>query len=74
MFAYPFLQLGLVRCSVTIDERNAESLELCRRLGFAREGLLRKAYPGADGVLMGMLATECTWISRSKEHADQDQV
>ncbi len=63
-FAYPFLQLGLPRVTVKVDEANAASLRLTKHLGFVEEGRLRRAAPGGrDDIVMGLLSEECRWIS-----------
>lgn len=50
------------RCSVLISESNAKSLDMCKRLGFIEEGLLRNYREnGENCYLMGMLKSECKW-------------
>jgi len=62
-FAYPFVQLGLPRVTVKIDEDNLESVKLGVHLGFQFEGSMRKAAPGGRReIIMGLLKEECRWI------------
>lgn len=63
-FAYPFVQLGLPRVTVKIDEDNIESVRLGVHLGFSFEGAMRKAAPGGRReIIMGLLKEDCRWIS-----------
>ncbi|HWH82013.1 MAG TPA: GNAT family N-acetyltransferase [Burkholderiaceae bacterium] len=61
-----FGALALRRIEAEIDPRNAASLRLIERLGFAREGLLRQRWvakgEARDVVIHGLLADE--WRSR----------
>lgn len=62
-FNYPFKQLGCTRVSGLIRVDNHVALDFDTRLGFKREGVIRKGdYDGTDLVLMGMLREECKWI------------
>ena len=65
LFAYPFFDLQCRRIQAIIDEKNNPSIKLCRQLGFAQEGILRKASPieGNDLLIFGMLKEECKWLS-----------
>lgn len=63
-FDYPFNALELARVTGFISEANTTSLSFAERLGFRREGCLRKALPdGASQIIVGMLKEECPWIS-----------
>ena len=59
---HAFGALGLLRIEADIDPRNAASIRLVERLGFAREGLLRERYRVGDDVqdsaLYGLLARD----------------
>jgi len=48
--AYAFDELGLVRVEADIDPRNEPSCRLLERIGFEREGLLRKRWRVNDEV------------------------
>lgn len=61
-FNYAFSLLALHRVTVVIHECNAASIDLCERLGFKREGVVRESFEDANGVVMGMLRRECRWI------------
>ena len=59
---FAFEQLGLRRLEADIDPRNIASCRLVERLGFVREGLLRKRWKvngeECDTALYGVLADE----------------
>lgn len=62
-FAYPFIQLGLPRVTIKIDEDRYDSVMLALGLGFTLEGILRKAAPGGRrDLVFGLLKEECRWI------------
>ena len=65
-YRYPFIQLGKARVTVRIRADNAESIELCTRLGHMQEGVIRRDHGDTDSLVMGMVAQECRWI---KEHS-----
>ena len=58
VFAYVFRQLGCSRCTIKIRDDNAASLKLAKRLGFTKEGVMRKAKAGHDLVVLGLLKGE----------------
>lgn len=63
LFAYPFIHLGVRRMSSVVDVANVASVDLTERLGFKREGVIRKAMDnGNDAIMFGMLKEECPWI------------
>jgi RimJ/RimL family protein N-acetyltransferase len=55
VYNYVFKQLGCSRISVTTRADNELVIGIAERLGFVREGYLRKFYGDADGVLLGLL-------------------
>lgn len=62
-FSYPFKQLGCTRVSGLVRVDNPVAQDFDERLGFKREGLIRKGDDdGTDLVLMGMLREECKWF------------
>lgn len=67
IFGYVFGQLGCVRCTATVRTGNHQSLRLCKRIGFKREGLKRKAQQGHDLVILGLLREEyvARWITQT---------
>lgn len=67
-FAYPFLVLGKRRVMAVMEEGNHQAINLNRRLGFVREGLLRKWYGDKDGILVGMLREECKWLKLAERN------
>lgn len=62
-FEYVFNQLDCRRCTARVQASNAASVTMTERLGFTREGTLRRASrDGGDLHVFGMLKTECRWI------------
>ena len=62
IFNTVFLTIGAKRCSVLVSESNKKSYDLCQRLGFKDEGLLREYREnGENCYVMGMLKQECKW-------------
>lgn len=61
-FHYPFNQLGTVRITVIVASRNTRSIAFVEALGFVREGRARLSFEGDDGIIFGMLRTECKWL------------
>lgn len=62
LFFYPFLQLHCERITVLIDDNNLKSIRLVEHVGFMREGCLRRARPGGDVYLYGLLKENCRWL------------
>lgn len=63
VFGIVFLLIGAQRCSVFVSESNKKSLDMCLRLGFIKEGLLRKYRDnGENCYVLGMLKQECKWV------------
>lgn len=50
------------RVTVHVRASNREAEDLASRLGFKREGIVRRKYGNEDGILMGMLREECRWL------------
>jgi len=62
-FFVPFVQYRLVRVTGIVREDNAEALRFDRSLGFVEEGRVRQAFAGGyDGILFGMLKSECRFL------------
>ena len=62
-FRYPFLQLGVNRISGLVRADNADAQRFDERLGFVREGIIRRgAADGVDLLLYGMLREECRYL------------
>lgn len=63
IFTYPFVTAGCVRCTAVVREGNARSIDLVKRLGFVREGVLRRGFNGkSNAFVFGMLKDECRWL------------
>jgi hypothetical protein len=62
LFGYPFNQLGCTRMTSLIKRGNKRSRRFCEGLGFKVEGVMRKAYGTSDGILYGLLKSECRFI------------
>lgn len=52
---FAFDDLGCSRVSVTTRADNARVIDMVQRVGFVREGYLRRLFGNADGVLLGLL-------------------
>lgn len=62
VFGVVFGLIGCERCSVFVSESNFKSHDMCLRLGFKDEGMLRKYRDnGENCYVMGMLKSECKW-------------
>lgn len=67
VFGIVFLLIKAQRCSVFVSESNKKSLDMCLRLGFEKEGMLRKYRDnGENCYVLGMLKQECKWIKGQK--------
>ena len=67
-FAYPFVQLGLLRVTGLVPASNADALAFDEHLGFVREGYHPKAgSDGGDLVSLGMLREHCRFIPKGIE-------
>jgi RimJ/RimL family protein N-acetyltransferase len=63
VFSIVFNLIGCKRCSVFVSESNKKSHDMCLRLGFKDEGILREYRDnGENCYVMGMLKQECKWI------------
>ena len=63
VFGIVFKMIAAERCSVYVSVDNNKSLNMCLRLGFKQEGLLRKyRNDGKDCIALSMLKNECRWI------------
>lgn len=63
IFQYPFETLGCVRITCVIKEGNDRSLNLAKRLGFRKEGVLRRGWDGKTNALVySMLKHECRYL------------
>lgn len=67
-FAYPFMQLGLLRVTGLVPAQNTDALKFDEHLGFVREGYHPKAGPGGcDLVSLGLLRDHCRFIPKGIE-------
>ena len=58
LLAYPFEQLRVARVTTMIASRNVRALRLNERLGFVREGIMRRGFGNDDTVILGLLREE----------------
>ena len=66
-FAYPFIQLKCNRVTGLVRVDNLQAQNFDEKLGFVREGVLRKAATdGTDMIIYGMLKEECRWLEIKK--------
>lgn len=64
-FAYPFLTQGVDRVTALVDADATDIQRFDERLGFVKEGVLRKAHPNGDAIIYGMLREECKWVPKT---------
>ena len=65
LFDYPFRQLGCVRVTALTSPDNHASRNMLWRLGFKREGRVRKGYGTTDTLIYGLLREEALkWSPR----------
>lgn len=65
LFAYPFVQMNVVRFWVSVARRNKRARRCAERLGFRMEGIARRGHDGRqDAAVYSMLPHECRWIDR----------
>lgn len=68
-FSYPFVQLGLRRITGIVPAKNTAALALNEHMGYVREGYSRHALPDDDVVILGMLRSECRFLTGEQRHA-----
>lgn len=65
VFAYPFLQLKCYRVTGLVRADNLHAQRFDEKLGFVREGLMRKAASdGTDMIVYGMLREDCRFLKQ----------
>lgn len=65
IFAFAFDHLALTRINLVIPQANISAVTFALKLGFQIEGVARYgANDGTNGILFGMLAQECRWLSQ----------
>lgn len=66
IFGFAFDHLRKTRLMLIIPDWNIKAITFALKLGFKIEGVARcGADDGNDGIVFGMLAQECRWLSRS---------
>lgn len=68
LFGYPFQHAKVRRITVRVRDDNIASKKLMNKLGFVKEGVLRKAMDGIDVIIYGMLREECKYLVRDYKH------
>lgn len=66
LFRYPFEQLGCGRVTAFAPSGNRHTCQFLERLGFVREGVMRRGFEDDDCAIYGMLKEECKWIKERK--------
>lgn len=62
MFALAFRHLECKRISLLVNEDNQTCLDFVLKLGFQKEGLLKKyRYTGENCYILGLLKQNCKW-------------
>lgn len=68
VFGIIFNLMNCKRASVFVTVDNFQSLKMCERLGFKKEGCLRQFRDdGKDCFVMGMLKQECKWHEQKEK-------
>lgn len=66
LFAFPFVQLGVVRVTSIVSRENKVSQRFCEGLGFQLEGVCRRGMDGkTDAMIYGCLRGECRVLRRT---------
>lgn len=74
-FDYAYNQAKAERLTAYIREGNKGSMRLAKRLGFKREGTLRRAYDGrANCIVFGQLKKECKFLQEPAPADDAREV
>ena len=60
--SYVFDQLGCARMTMTAQRKNAVHVRIAERLGFKVEGIMRGHFGDDDGIVLGMLRSECRFL------------
>lgn len=62
-FEKPPYGMGVTRLNSFIQMDNTHSIEITKRIGFKEEGIMRRAGPdGQDVMVLGMLPEDCIWL------------
>jgi hypothetical protein len=62
MFHYPFEARGVKVLFAPVEETNARSIALCRKLGFKEVARIADYYPSGAQCLYAMRRDECRWL------------
>lgn len=63
LFDYVFNQLGCARATFIIREGNERAERVSKKLGFRKEGVVRRGWDGKTNALIyGLLKTECRYL------------
>lgn len=74
IFGYVFELLGLLRVNIIVSVDNVPIQILALKLGFRMEGYARcGADDGSDGIILGMLASECPWLKEVDDGKEIEQ-
>ena len=61
-FHYPFEQLKVQRVTALTSSSNLNTQKMLERLGYKKEGVIRKAYGDDDALIYGLLREEVKWL------------
>lgn len=62
VFWVPFVQWRLARVTGLVRATNEAAIRMDLGLGFKQEGVIRRAFGGEDGIILGMLYEECRFL------------
>jgi RimJ/RimL family protein N-acetyltransferase len=64
MLSYPFNQLGVGRVTAICAASNAKAINFCLKVGFKKEGVIRRGMGAEDSIILGMLREEAQrWLA-----------
>jgi RimJ/RimL family protein N-acetyltransferase len=74
IFGYAFHHKGVKRVNAVVSVKNIPIQILCLKLGFRIEATIRcGATDGGDGILFGMLDSECRWLGPKEADDGQEK-
>lgn len=69
-FAHPFNEWGMRRLTALVPSKNRDAIAFNLHCGYRWEGFIRHAMPDDDLVILGMLRSECRFISEKHRNLE----
>jgi RimJ/RimL family protein N-acetyltransferase len=67
-FHYAFITAKVRRVNALVATDNEASKNLCRRVGFIEEGVLKHWFGDKDAAIFRMTIDECRWLKKSNKN------